>query len=157
MNITWCGTASILVENQDTKLIFDPFMKMDSANRTTPPSLLKQRLQTFRNIDAILITHGHYDHIGHIRQIYCSNGVTIPAIYCTQTPAARLIKEGIPKNQIHIIKPGDTFPLGTLQIQVYQGRHIRFDRKLILNTFLNREILKHFPDTLKLLQAHLIY
>ena len=56
MKITWYGTATIGIDDGKTRLIFDPFVRMNKRIETTP-------VEGFAGFDAVLVTHGHFDHI----------------------------------------------------------------------------------------------
>lgn len=56
MKITWFGTASILLESEGEKLLFDPFVQL--AGGSNPNSL-----EDFPADTDICITHGHVDHL----------------------------------------------------------------------------------------------
>ncbi len=129
MKITWFGTASIAVEGENGRILFDPFLPLDKSDVHTDES-------SFRGYESILITHGHVDHISSIPCIFSGQN-----IYCTKTPLSTLKKDGIPEECLHLVKPGDTFTAEGFEINVLQGKHIRFDRRLIRRTLLSREFL----------------
>lgn len=141
MKITWFGTASLLVEEEKDKVLIDPFLPLWGAENH--PSLLD-----YKKEDAILITHGHIDHLGSITKILRNSDATV---YCSGLPAATLEKKGADSDQIVIIRPGDALHFGQIRVTALPGRHIHFDSKLIRHTFLNTRILKHFPNFLFLL------
>ena len=63
--ITWLGQAATLIKTEDNKLILiDPFIY---NNPTTPEAFKKDDL--YKNIDLLLITHGHGDHMGEYKKI----------------------------------------------------------------------------------------
>ena len=100
MKITWFGTASIAVEGENGRILFDPFLPLDKSDVHTDES-------SFRGYESILITHGHVDHISSIPCIFSGQN-----IYCTKTPLSTLKKDGIPEECLHLVKPGDTFITG---------------------------------------------
>lgn len=62
MKITWYGTASILLESEGERLLFDPFVEL--AGASNPNSL-----EDFVQETDICITHGHVDHLFFIPEI----------------------------------------------------------------------------------------
>jgi L-ascorbate metabolism protein UlaG (beta-lactamase superfamily) len=58
--ITWVGHATVLVAMDGVRLLTDPLLRARVAH-------LRRRAKVdpkaFRGIDAVLISHGHYDHL----------------------------------------------------------------------------------------------
>ena len=52
MKLTWYGTATIGLEDGETRLLFDPFVRMNRRMKTTP-------IEGFCGFDAVLVTHDH--------------------------------------------------------------------------------------------------
>ncbi len=123
MKITWYGTATIGLDDGKTKLLFDPFVRMNKRIETTP-------VEGFAGFDAVLVTHGHLDHIYSIPAL-TQVDTTVP-VYCTETPKATLQKRGVPEERIHLIAPGDTLQFGDFTVKVWPFRHIVFDPIYIL-------------------------
>ena len=51
MKITWYGTATIGIDDGKTRLLFDPFVRMNKRIETTP-------VEGFVGFDAVFVTHG---------------------------------------------------------------------------------------------------
>lgn len=124
MKITWYGTATIGIDDGKTKLLFDPFVRMNKKIETTP-------IEGFTGFDAVLITHGHFDHIYSIPQL-AEKDKNVP-IYCTKTPKNTLVANGVAENRIKTIKPDDVIQIGDYTIRVRRFRHIIFDPVYILS------------------------
>ena len=69
MNITYYGQSCFLIEMNDTKLLFDPFI--------SPNELAKDVDVDAIEADYILLTHGHQDHIADAERIGKKTGATI--------------------------------------------------------------------------------
>lgn len=141
MKITWFGTASLLIENAESRVLIDPFLPLKGAENH--PSLLD-----YQKEDSILITHGHIDHLGSIPKILLHSDATV---YCSTTPAATLEKKNADSDQIVIIRPGDILYFGEIKAAVLPGKHIRFDSRLIRHTLCSPRVLRYFPNFLSLL------
>ncbi len=124
MKITWYGTATIGIEDGKTKLLFDPFVRMNKRIDTTP-------VEGFAGFDAVLATHGHFDHIYHIPALM-QKDKKVP-VYCTEIPKKSLVNKGAPEDRIHVIKPDDEICIGEFTIRVRRFRHIVFDPFYILS------------------------
>lgn len=124
MKITWYGTATIGIDDGKTRLLFDPFVRMNKRIETTP-------VEGFAGFDAVLITHGHFDHLYSIPKL-TEVDKNVP-VYCTKTPRQSLINKGVSAERIKTIKPDDIFEIGDFTIRVHRFRHIIFDPVYILS------------------------
>ena len=122
MKLTWFGTASIAIEAGNTRLLFDPFVRRNSK-------LLPVSITDFSGYDAILITHGHFDHLMDVPKIMKIDP-RVP-VYCTMTPRASLMRSNIPPQRIHCVQVGDTFEIGDFTIRVHAGHHVDFNMNYI--------------------------
>lgn len=138
MNITWYGTATIGIDDGKTKLLFDPFVRMNKKLETTP-------VEGFVGFDAVLVTHGHFDHIYSIPEL-AKKDKTVP-VYCTETPKKTLVGKGVPEERIKTIKPDDVFQIGDFTIRVHRFRHIIFDPVYILSVV--PKCVLNFPNLFK--------
>ena len=142
MKITWFGTASIALESDDVKILFDPFLRL---NRDLPTLLPED----YAGYDAILITHGHVDHMLDVPKILKTDR-QVP-VYCTKSPRRTLMRAGVPEKRIRTIAPGDTLTFGNFEILVHPGRHVMFDPAYIGASFPN--CLKNIPKALWLVST----
>ena len=122
MKLTWFGTASIALESGNTRILFDPFIR---RNR----QLLPVTVEDFTGYDAILITHGHFDHLMDVPKVMKADP-DVP-VYCTKTPRASLMHDDIPPQRIHCIDRGDEFTIGDFTIRAHAGHHVDFNMNYI--------------------------
>lgn len=118
--------TSALVEHNGSRLLID-----------CGPDFRTQMLKIpFDKIDAVLLTHNHYDHIGGLDDLrpFCRQG-DIP-IYASDDTAAHVKSvlpycfsdfkyPGIPNLELHAIKAGEEFSVGEfsiLPISLFHGR-----------------------------------
>jgi L-ascorbate metabolism protein UlaG (beta-lactamase superfamily) len=141
MEIKWLGTAAISYKHNDKTIIFDPY---GGINKKLGCYSARE-LATYGDI---FITHGHFDHLADVPAIMAQNKAKV---YCAYLAAQSLINLGVDQSRIAVIAPGRKIIMGPFNIRVFKGKHIDFDRKLILETLLNLRVLRYFRNFLKVL------
>ncbi|MBQ3266114.1 MAG: MBL fold metallo-hydrolase [Ruminococcus sp.] len=151
MKLSWYGTAAVMLESDGYRIMFDPFLGIELNE-----SLCRRKLQAvrYRTADAVLVTHGHFDHIMDIPKVYQNSEIEI---YATETPCKTLLSRGVGKEKLRLITPGIGFHLGPFTIKVYQGRHCRFDLGVMLKTVLKKDTLTHPKRLYQLIQLNRSY
>ena len=140
MKITWFGTASLAIDDGNTRLLLDPFTRMNKK-------LANPEISDFTGFDCMLLSHGHFDHILDVPAILrADKNVTV---YCTKTPRDTLISRGADGDRLRLIAPGDEFDAGSFHVKVHAGRHIDFDMPYITSVLPG--CVLRFPQTFKLL------
>ncbi len=116
--------ASALVETDSTRLLID-----------CGPDFRQQMLgQDFRRIDAVLLTHVHYDHVGGLDDLrpFCVFGeINIYADKLTADGIKHIIPycfskhkyPGVPDISVNVIKPHDVFRVGDIDVMPVQVMH----------------------------------
>ncbi len=103
--LTWLGHACFLVELDGARVIIDPFLtgnpKAPIASDAVPP------------LDAILVTHGHGDHLGDAIPLAQSHRATLVAPY---ELARFCIEQGAPNVHPMHIGGGHDFPFGHVKL-----------------------------------------
>ena len=116
--------CSAMIETEDTRILID-----------CGPDFREQMLrQDFRKIDAILITHSHYDHVGGIDDVrpFCVFGDV--NIYCDPISEKSLrqtvpycfaehLYPGVPQICLHTILPHEELQINGLRIIPFQIMH----------------------------------
>ena len=135
IKITWYGTASVRIAAGSSQLLIDPFYPFpDSQIRIAP--------HTFADCGHILISHGHFDHIGSISEIVRdANDKTI--VHCTKTPYQTLLRKGVGETNLHQIGAGDVFRAGAFQITAYQGKHIHISAGYSMQVMCSRHAVQY--------------
>ena len=116
--------ASVLVESGDTRVLVD-----------CGPDFRQQMLgREFKKIDAVLLTHEHYDHVGGIDDLrpFCTFGeVDVYADGNTVGDLRRRIPycfgeskyPGVPKINLSVVEPHRSFSIGSIDVLPIQVMH----------------------------------
>lgn len=147
MKITWYGTAALILEQDDFLLAVDPFVAMTPLGVSNEERRKSERAALLKKVDAALVTHGHFDHIYDIPALYRDSDITI---YATKTPCESIAERGAAEDNLMLIVPGDTLRIGPFEIDVYQGRHCKFDFGVAKKTLLRKSTASHLGKLLKL-------
>ena len=116
--------CSALVETEQTRILID--CGPDFREQIMP--------HPFRRVDAILITHAHYDHMGGMDDIrpYCQFGeINVYADPIARKGMLQMLPycfaehryPGVPAIQLHEIHPHETFTIGDFRITPFQVMH----------------------------------
>ncbi|MDO4977982.1 MAG: MBL fold metallo-hydrolase [Eubacteriales bacterium] len=133
MKIKWYGTASVSIETQSSKILFDPFVPL-------PGSGIRISKKDYEDFSNIFLTHGHMDHLASIPGLVKG---TDPSIWCTKTPAKTLLKKGVNKKRIRVLHPEDKIYIGDIEIQPIKGKHIHFDKQIVKKTLISSRMIKY--------------
>ena len=114
IKLTWYGTASVRITAGASQILIDPFFPLPDSHIHVPPD-------AYTGCRDILITHGHYDHIGSLHDIVSGD----TAIYCTKAPYTSLLKKGVRKQNLRIITAESVLSFGDIKITAFKGSHIK--------------------------------
>ena len=151
MEITWYGTASLILREGDKAIAFDPFFDMP-VGCFTNKDLVSLPKDDFRAVTDIFVTHGHFDHIYYLPEL-C--GLSHFLIHCTQAPRKTLIRRGVSPERIIPAVAGQTDSAPPFTVTAYQSRHCRYTVPTILQTVFGRGFFRHPIHLLRLLQEML--
>ena len=129
VRITYLGTNGYLFESRGVTLLVDPYFSRQSLFRMAfklrpvpRNELIAQWLRDHPKIDAILVTHGHVDHLYDAPQILRQTRATLIA----SPTSVKLVESlGVPANQTRPVLPGRTVSVKNAVIRVLPAQHDR--------------------------------
>ena len=113
MQITWLGHSSFLIEGSSVRLLIDPFLSGNPAYENA----IKPDLS---NLDLILLTHGHGDHLGDAIALAGKTGAKVIAIF---ELAQYLIRHGVPSENVIDMNIGGGVEVGGVTVHMVQALH----------------------------------
>jgi L-ascorbate metabolism protein UlaG (beta-lactamase superfamily) len=129
VRITYLGTSAYLLESRDAVVLIDPYFSRQSlfrmALRLKPiadEKVISAWLRDHPRIDAILVTHGHVDHLFDVPQIMRATGAKLIA---SSTSVELVRSTGIPAGQTRAVRIGATEFVGHAIIRVLPATHDR--------------------------------
>ncbi len=147
MRIKWYGTASLLIESGDSRILIDPYLK------DLNPSLYRIPMEEAKSAQAIFITHPHLDHFGDIGAFM---GDVIP-VFVSENGIRHAEKFRMNTDGMIPYAANEEIKIGAFTVHTYQSRHCVFDAATVLRvTFAPRTWL-HAVKCLKLCHHALQY
>ena len=89
MKITWFGHSAFRLDFADKVVLIDPFF-------TSNPSFSGERAKAVEGVTHIVITHGHFDHVGDAAAIAKKTGAKLVATWDLGNMLVRI--GGLPKS-----------------------------------------------------------
>jgi L-ascorbate metabolism protein UlaG (beta-lactamase superfamily) len=129
VRITYLGTNAYLFESRDATVLIDPYFSRQSLFRTalelTPiaeTDLVAQWTHEHPKIDAVLVTHGHIDHLFDVPPIVRATGAKLIASAASVGMAEAA---GVPRMQTRSVRIGETVSARNAVIHVLPATHDR--------------------------------
>lgn len=143
MRIKWYGTASLLIEGGNTRILVDPYLKRHN------PSLPRLPVEEAAAAQAAFITHPHLDHFSDIGE-FLEQG--LPEVYVSANGIEHARRNGIPAERMRPISAEETYRVGEITVRVFQSRHCKFDIPTILGVALNPKTYFRFGTGVAILK-----
>ncbi len=149
MKITWFGTACFGLESGEDRILFDPFLELAGGAYGADPQELAQ-------YDTIFVTHCHFDHLFTAGQLVEETDGDI-SVFCTKQCCDTLEQFLGDESNVVQIEKGRSYRIGSIDIDVLEGRHIEFQWRHILDTMTPLRVLRYLGNLPFLFQANRIF
>jgi L-ascorbate metabolism protein UlaG (beta-lactamase superfamily) len=130
VRVTYLGTNGYLLQTSDSTILIDPYFSRIAlmpvaSNTAIKPDISRINLGMERlpkRIDAILVTHGHFDHLLDVPEVAQRTGASVVA-----SPTSCYLSQafGLPATKTLPVKAGDSLQLGAARIDVFPAMHDR--------------------------------
>ena len=125
------GRNMMLLEYKNSILIIDAGFRMPEENMPgidyiIPDISYLLKDNKYKNVEGVVITHGHYDHIGAVP--YIMHRIGNPPIYAAPLARGIIIKRqeefpDLPKLDINEVKDGSVVKLGAFEVEFFRQNH----------------------------------
>lgn len=144
MKITWYGTASVLLEAEGEKLLFDPFVQLAGGSNPNSP-------EDFPPDADICITHGHVDHLFFVPELLEQRDITVYGTKAVMDTLEGWVEDGSSMVQT---EPGSSWRMGNMKITMLKGKHTDFTVCTVLRRLFRPGWFRYFRNALFLAWAH---
>lgn len=110
--IKFLGMAGYEIEAPDYHIVMDPFL---TGNPVAPVPM-----QDLRDLDAIIVSHAAFDHMGDAPELALRTGAPV---VCGGDVKEVLLERGIPEHQIHATVWGILIQVGHVVIRPVESHH----------------------------------
>jgi L-ascorbate metabolism protein UlaG (beta-lactamase superfamily) len=128
VRITYLGTNAYLLQSRDVTLLIDPYFSRVpllpaalNLSMTSSRALTKRHLPV-RRVDAILVSHGHYDHLLDVPEVVALTGAKVIAS-STSIQLAR--SAGVPSEKCIAVTAGENVSVRGARVRSLPAKHDR--------------------------------
>lgn len=127
MQLRWLGTAGFEFTSGDTAVLVDPYLTRN------PEASPRQELKpgNFAHVQAILITHGHFDHTFDVPAIAEASGAKV---YASPAVCRSLARRGVPWSNLRSTWQWGRAEWGPFRFKAVPACHASFDARLVIST-----------------------
>lgn len=147
MKITWLGTASVRIESEGERILFDPFVQLIGGEN---PNCIED----FWQDKTIFITHGHLDHLLEVPELIDAKTGSDATVFCGSRAAETLEKVLEDTGNAVVVRPGDVIRIGSVSIRVWEGKHARPGAAAGVKKLFSARMFHHLKNALALAYLH---
>lgn len=137
MTLHWLGTTGWVVRTDGTTILVDPYMTRfdvglaagrfdaDTPLRSDPDAVrdgLERAGVDLADVDAVLVTHTHWDHFADVPEIARASGASV---FTTLTGYLLARSLDVPANRLAVVKGGEHLRVGDVVVEVARSLHSR--------------------------------
>ena len=128
VRITYLGTNAYLLQSRDAALLIDPYFSRVGLFRAAlnlPVASSRELIQRYlpvRRIDAVLVSHGHFDHLLDVPEVVALTGAKLIAS-ATSIQLAR--SAGVPSEKCVVVTAGEKVSLLGATVSSLPAKHDR--------------------------------
>lgn len=135
MKLEWLGHSAWLIENENTKVLIDPFI---SGNPSCPT-----KVSDLKDINFIIVTHNHMDHLGDTVEISNATGAKVISMF---ENVNTMQKNGLKaENGIGINKGSSLLDFGDIKVAFVDAIHSGNEAGVVLE--IGKKKIYHAGDT----------
>lgn len=129
VNVTWLGTAGVLVSDGRTGILIDPYVTRSGLWKVILGSALNPDRELVRqwvgrlgagNIQAVVVSHSHFDHALDAPFFALKTGAPLMGSESTLNVGRGA---GMPETQLVKVEPGIPVSIGDFSLSVIESRH----------------------------------
>lgn len=144
MRIKWYGTASLLIEGGNTRILIDPYLRQ--FNKKLPPVPVEEATSA----EAIFITHPHFDHFSDVAAFIRGN---VKTVYVSENGINIARKNGFFSEVMTPLGADEEITVGDITVRTYLSRHCKFDAATVLGIAFNPLTYFHISHAVALLKG----
>ncbi len=128
VRITYLGTNAYLLQSRDAALLIDPYFSRVGLFRAAlnlPVASSRELIERYlpvRRIDAVLVSHGHFDHLLDVPEVVALTGARLIAS-ATSIQLAR--SAGVPSEKCVVVTAGEKVSLPGATVSSLPAKHDR--------------------------------
>ncbi len=128
VRVTYLGTNGYLIESGDTRLLIDPYFSRigfghAALNLPIAPNVIaieRHAVKLPDRIDAILVTHGHFDHLMDAPLLAQRTGARIIG---SPTSMYLALAQGAAPEMARAVRPGEQLQISQAKVHVLHAEH----------------------------------